>query len=82
MKKIYLFITAFVFFIILGVNLKLNMLSADQDVMEQKCTKCHSLRIPDNYTKAEWKYNVERMARRSGLTKEEIQIIIDLNTRK
>jgi len=82
MKKLYeIYSTTFII-LFLGISAEISMLSADQNVLRQKCTKCHSLKIPDNYTKQEWKYNVERMAQRSGLTPQEIQNIIDLNKKK
>jgi hypothetical protein len=56
-----------------------NILNADQGIYEQKCSKCHSLRKPEIYTKKEWKYNVERMAKRAGLTSDEIESIINLH---
>lgn len=82
MKKFYrLFLIAAVI-LISGINAKISILSADQNILQQKCTKCHAIRIPDNYTKEEWKYNVDRMAQRAGLTPREIQSIIDLNKKK
>ena len=56
-----------------------NILNADQGVYEKKCSKCHSLRKPEIYTKKQWKYHVERMAKRAGLTSEEIESIINLH---
>jgi len=79
MKNLYLLFSAAMFIILSISASELSLLSADQNVMQQKCTKCHSIRIPDNYSKKEWKYNVERMAKRAGLTALEIQSIIDLN---
>lgn len=80
MKKLY-FSSAAVF-ILISSSVIVNYLSAGQSVFEQKCARCHSLKVPDNYTKAEWKYNVERMAQRAGLTPEEVKNIIDLNKKK
>jgi hypothetical protein len=82
MKKPDVFFSVVMILLILGVSTELTYLSADQNVLQQKCTKCHALKIPDNYTKKEWKYNVERMAKRAGLTSGEIQSIIDLNKKK
>jgi len=82
MKRLYVFYSALLVILISGFSTELNFLSADQNVLQQKCTKCHALKIPDNYTKKEWKYNVERMAQRAGLTANEIQSIIDLNKKK
>jgi hypothetical protein len=79
MKNICSIFSGVIVVLILGFSSELSIVSADQNIMQQKCTKCHSLRIPDNYTKKEWKYNVERMAKRAGLTQQEIQSIIDLN---
>jgi len=62
--------------------LSTNTLNADQEVYEQKCSRCHSLRKPEIYTKKQWKYHVERMAQRAGLTPVEIISIIELNTGK
>lgn len=58
------------------------LLSAEQNLIKIKCTKCHGEKIPDNYSKKEWKYNVERMAQRAGLTDKEIKAIIEMNTKK
>lgn len=58
------------------------LLADRENAFRIKCSKCHALRNPDNYTKEEWKYNVERMAQRAGLTPEEIKQIIDLNIKK
>lgn len=66
----------------LGLTAEISYLSAELKAFEEKCSKCHSLREPDKYSKEEWKYNVERMARRAGLTPEEIKSIIELNTKK
>lgn len=82
MKKLYVFFSSVLVVLFLGLGAQLTFLSADQNVLQQKCTKCHALKIPDNYTKKEWKYNVERMAQRAGLTANEIQSIIDLNKKK
>ena len=82
MKKKYGIFSTVIGLLILGFSAEITMVSADQNVFQQKCTKCHSLRIPDNYTKKEWQYNVERMAQRAGLTQQEIKSIIDLNTKK
>lgn len=79
MKNIYLLFSGVIVILISGFSAGISIVSADQNIMQQKCTKCHSIRIPDNYTKKEWKYNVERMAKRAGLTQQEIQSIIDLN---
>lgn len=65
----------------LGLTAEISYLSAEQKPFEEKCSKCHSLRNPNKYTKKEWKYNVERMAQRAGLTKEEINSIVQLNTK-
>ncbi|HOK00939.1 MAG TPA: hypothetical protein PKX79_03330 [Spirochaetota bacterium] len=74
-KKFLLFTFIFLLFA------ELNSLLANQQIYESKCGKCHSLRNPNNYTKKDWKYNVERMAKRAGLTEEEIKSIIALNTK-
>lgn len=60
----------------------MSMLMADQKIMEKKCTRCHMLRNPDNYSKSEWKRHVERMAQRAGLTEEEKKSIIELNKKE
>lgn len=82
MKILNLFIYPALILLISAFSAELNILSADQNVLQQKCTKCHSIRIPDNYTKKDWVYNVERMAKRAGLTTQEIQSIIELNKKK
>lgn len=60
----------------------LSLIFAQSTAFETKCSKCHSLRDPDKYTKTEWKYNVERMAKRAGLTEEETKQIINMNKKK
>lgn len=71
------------FSLVLGVLLSASMsLSAADDVFKAKCSKCHALKNPDNYTKKDWKNNVERMAQRAGLTPEEMKQIIALNKKK
>ena len=82
MKKFYGSFSAAAAVLFLGISAEISIFSADQDLIQQKCTKCHAARIPDNYTKQEWKYNVERMAQRAGLTPQEINTIIDLNKKK
>lgn len=82
MKKIKLYFLSAVIVSFSVVLTDKDLLSADQNLIQLKCTKCHKEKIPDNYTKAEWKYNVERMAKRAGLTDKEIQIIIDMNKKK
>ncbi len=53
-----------------------------EDLYDNKCTICHSLRNPNNYTKAQWIKNVNRMAPRAWLSDKEKNIIIELNTNK
>ena len=79
MKKFYFYFPITVIIVFMGINAKIQKLSAEENLLQQKCTKCHAIKIPDNYTKADWKFNVERMAQRAGLTPKEIQSIIDLN---
>ena len=67
---------------ILGITAEMSILSADQNLIEQKCTRCHSAKNPDSYSKEEWKYNVERMSQKAGLTSAELQSMIDLNKKK
>ena len=80
MNKLYFPLAAALFVIV--IVMRSGFLSADQKVFEQKCARCHSLRVPDNYSKTEWKYNVERMAARAGLTPAEIKSVIELNKKK
>ena len=82
MKKLYVYFSAAAAILFLGINTEMSFLSADQNLLQQKCNKCHAIKVPDNYTKSDWKKNVERMAPRAGLTPQEIQSIIDLNTKK
>jgi hypothetical protein len=79
MKKLHLLAASILILLISGFSANLNILSADQNALQQKCTKCHALKLPENYTKKAWKHNVERMAQRAGLTEAEIKSIIDLN---
>jgi hypothetical protein len=79
MKNQYFFLISALILLASGFASNLSILSADQNVLKQKCTKCHALKLPENYTKKEWKYNVERMAKRAALTDAEIKSIIDLN---
>jgi hypothetical protein len=79
MKKIHLLAAAVLISLISGFSSNLNILSADQNALQQKCTKCHALKLPENYTKKAWIHNVERMSKRAGLTDAEIKSIIDLN---
>lgn len=80
-EKLYKRLSFPLMIIALGFSAEISYLSADQGVYEAKCAKCHSLKEPDKYGKKEWKRNVERMAQRAGLTKEEIDSIIKLNTK-
>ncbi len=82
MRNLYIYFTAIAAIITLGISAEITFLSAEENLIQQKCSKCHSAPLPDNYTKAEWKYNVERMAKRAGLTTNEIQSIIDMNKKK
>ncbi len=66
----------------LGLSAEISYLSAELKAFEEKCSKCHSLKDPNKYSKQEWKYNVQRMAQRAGLTPDEINSIIELNTKK
>jgi len=79
MKNICILFYGVIAVLISGLSAQMSIASADQKIMQLKCTKCHSIRIPENYTKKEWKYNVERMAKRAKLTEQEIQSIVDLN---
>lgn len=74
-KKIF----ALLVIISVGITLCFNITNTADSVFQTKCSKCHALRNPDNYSRAEWKYNVERMAKRAGLTPQEIKEVIDLN---
>lgn len=80
-EKLYKKLHFPIMLIALGLTAEISYLSADQKVFEQKCSKCHSLRNPNKYGKKEWKRNVNRMAQRAGLSKEEIDSIIELNTK-
>ena len=81
-RKIFDKVRIPVIFIIFGLTAEISLLSADEktnNTFQQKCSKCHSLKNPNKYSKKEWKYNVERMAQRAGLNKEEIDSIIKMN---
>ena len=67
--------------ILTGIFAGITCLSADNSVFQTKCSKCHALRNPENYSKSEWKYHVERMAERAGLTPRETEFIIKLKTK-
>ncbi|HOP62933.1 MAG TPA: hypothetical protein PK358_13015 [Spirochaetota bacterium] len=67
--------------IALGLMAEISYISADQNTYKNKCSRCHSLKEPNKYSRVEWKKNVERMAKRAGLTRAEIDSIIKLNTR-
>lgn len=82
MKKTNVCFSAFVVLLIFGINTETGFLLADGDLYASKCAKCHSLRNPGNYSNSEWKYNVERMAQRAGLSPQEVQVIISLNKKK
>ncbi len=82
MKNLHLLIVFFLVLLVSAFSANLSILSADQNVLQQKCTKCHSLKLPENYSNKEWKYNVERMAKRAGLTEAEIISIINMNKKK
>lgn len=69
------------FLILIGMTVEINYLSADESAFKTKCSKCHALRNPADYSANEWKYNVERMAKRAGLTPQETQYIISLRTK-
>lgn len=60
------------------MTITVSRINAAESVFQSKCSRCHALRDPDNYSKKEWKYNVERMAKRAGLTPQEIDEIIKL----
>lgn len=62
-----------------AMTITVSRINAADSVFQSKCSRCHALRDPGNYSKAEWKYNVERMAKRAGLTPQEIDEIIKLN---
>lgn len=74
-KKIF----ALLVIISVGITLCISITNAADTIFQTKCSKCHALPVPGNFTKAEWKYNVERMAKRAGLTPQEIKEVIDLN---
>ena len=42
----------------------------------EKCSSCHSLRLPEKYTKDQWEKNVNKMAPRAKITEEEKQLIL------
>lgn len=64
---------------IAGLTIAASQITAADNVFQTKCSKCHALPLPGNFTKAEWKYHVDRMAKRAGLTPQEIKEIAGLN---
>ena len=76
-KRAALFLVFSIFFTV--ILFSFNTVTADQGVYAQKCSKCHSLRKPEIYTKKQWEHHVKRMADRAGLTSGEIQSIIKLH---
>jgi len=82
MKNLNVNFLTFAIVSIFAVTAGMSILSAEQNLLQTKCTKCHGLKVPGNYTAEKWKYNVERMAQRAGLTPGEIQSLINLNKKK
>ncbi len=80
-EKLYKHLSFPLMIIALGFSAEISFLSAEEGVYEKKCSKCHSLKEPNKYGKKEWEDNVQKMSQRAGLTKEEINSIIKLNTK-
>jgi len=57
-------------------------LSGRQNIFKKKCSSCHSLYHPNDYSKIEWREHVKRMSSRAGLTLKQIKSIIKLNKKK
>ncbi len=55
-----------------------SMKKSGEKIFREKCSTCHSLKNPASYSAEQWKYHVERMSKRAGLTSIETSQIIDL----
>jgi cytochrome c5 len=45
------------------------------------CSSCHALYLPEKFTKAEWKKNVDEMAPKAKITDREKQLILTYVTK-
>ncbi len=76
MKRKLFSITAMSFIFVAG--LLISILFSNETIYKAKCSRCHNLKVPENYTVQEWEKNVKRMAKRAGLTEQEIKEITSL----
>jgi hypothetical protein len=54
----------------------LDTLIAGRKLYIEKCASCHTIYLPEKYTRQEWKHHIDRMYDRSGITTEEKNTIL------
>lgn len=50
-------------------------LSEDRDLYIAKCSGCHSLKVPSDYTEEEWKPILNKMGKKAKLNESEYEMI-------
>ena len=54
----------------------IDTLIAGRQLYIKKCASCHTIYLPQKYTRKEWSFHIDRMHERSGITTEEKNTIL------
>ena len=54
----------------------LDTLIAGRKLYVEKCASCHTIYLPEKYTRQEWSFETDRMQVRSGITTDEKKVIL------
>ena len=84
MKKLIVFCSLFLLFscspqlyipIEATSNISLEELKTGREIYVKKCSSCHQLHLPNEYTEKVWSSNLDEMQARAKITNEEKQLI-------
>ena len=64
-----------------AANSNIENLQKGRQIYISKCASCHTLRIPEKHTKAEWPALIEKMQPKAKITDEEKQLILGYLTK-
>jgi len=57
-------------------NANVEELQKGRAIYVSKCNSCHTLRLPEKYSKTEWAVHLDKMAPRAKITDEEKRLIL------
>ncbi|MFZ4399554.1 MAG: hypothetical protein ACOYO1_05945 [Bacteroidales bacterium] len=66
-------------------NIPLTTLKEGRELYINKCSSCHNLYLPSNYTKHEWSLNLNKMQKRAKIDstqKENITKYLEINAKR